>query len=70
MKLGDCGSMSEYIKKMIEIFDELAVVAEAVAEEDKVICLLAGLPDSSVVTARCDNTGECISYRTNYGNRD
>ena len=46
MKLGDCGSMSEYIKKMIEIFDELAVVAEAVAEEDKVICLLAGLPDS------------------------
>ena len=46
MKLCDCGSMSEYIKKMIEIFDELAVVAEAVADEDKVICLLAGLPDS------------------------
>ena len=45
MKLGDCGSMSEYIK-MIEIFDELAVVAEAVSDEDKVICLLAGLPDS------------------------
>ena len=51
MKLGDCGSMSEYIKKMIEIFDELAVVAEAVAEEDKVICLLAGLPDSYDVLA-------------------
>ena len=46
MKLSDCGSMREYIKKMVEIFDELAVVAEAVSEEDKVVCLLAGLPES------------------------
>ena len=30
MKLSDSGSMREYIRKMTEIFDELAVVAEPV----------------------------------------
>ena len=47
---------------MIEIFDELAVVAEAVADEDKVICLLAGLPDSYdvLVTTRVHQ----IPYQT------
>ena len=35
MKLTDCGSMREYIKRKTEIFDELAVVAEAVTEENK-----------------------------------
>ena len=46
MKLSDSGSMREYIRKMTEIFDELAVVAEPVSEEDKVVYLLAGLPES------------------------
>ena len=31
---------------MTEIFDELAVVAEPVSEEDKVVYLLAGLPEN------------------------
>ena len=46
MKLGDSGSMREYIKKMTETFGELAVVAEPISDEDKVVYLLAGLPES------------------------
>ena len=45
MKLSDSASMSEYVKKMTEVFDELAVVAEPVSDEDKVVYLLAGLPE-------------------------
>jgi len=46
MKLSDSGSMREYIKRMTEIFDELAVIAEPISDEDKVVYLLAGLPES------------------------
>ncbi len=46
MKLDECGSMKEYLKGMVEVFDELAIVAEPVSDEDKVIYLLAGLPES------------------------
>ena len=46
MKLRDSASMTEYIKKMTETFDELAVVAEPISDEDKVVYLLAGLPES------------------------
>ena len=46
MKLGDSGLMREHIKKMTEIFSELAVIAEPVSEEDQVVYLLAGLPES------------------------
>lgn len=38
--------MREYIKKMTEIFDELAVIAEPISDEDKVVYLLAGLLES------------------------
>ena len=43
MKLSDGGSMRQYVKAIVEEFNELAVVAEAVTDEDKVIYLLAGL---------------------------
>lgn len=46
MKLSEGGSMREHIKTMTEIFDELAVIAESVTEEDQVVHLLASLPDS------------------------
>ena len=46
MKLSDSGSMKEYIKKMTEIFDELAVIAEPISDEDKVVYLLAVLLES------------------------
>ena len=38
--------MREHIKKITEIFDELAMIAEPISEEGKVVYLLAGLPDS------------------------
>ena len=31
---------------MVEIFEELAVIGEAIEEEDRVVHLLASLPDS------------------------
>ena len=46
LKLGDSGSMNEYVKRMSEIFSELAVITEPVSDEDKVVHLLAGLPES------------------------
>ena len=38
--------MKEHIKKMTEVFGELAVIAEPVSEEDKVVHLLGSLPDT------------------------
>ncbi len=34
MKLGDCGSMNEYVKNMTEIFSELAVISQPVSDKD------------------------------------
>lgn len=53
MKLSDGGSLQDHLKSFIEIFDELAVVGDALSEEDKVINLLASLPESfsTLVTA-------------------
>ena len=39
MKLSDSVSMTKYIKKITEILDELAVTAEPVSDEDKVVCM-------------------------------
>lgn len=44
LRLKEENSMKEHIKQMTEIFGELAVVAEPVSEEDKVVHLLASLP--------------------------
>ncbi len=46
MKLTDSGSMREYIKSMTETFDELSAIGDATSEEDKVVYLLTGLPES------------------------
>ncbi len=46
MKLTDSGSMREYTKSMIETFDELSAIGDATSEEDKVVYLLTGLPES------------------------
>ena len=46
MKLSDSGSMREHIKRMTEVFDQLAAIAEPISGEDKVVHLLAALPES------------------------
>ena len=44
-KLQGSGSVELHLKKMTDIFDEMAVVGEKVEEESKVISLLASLPE-------------------------
>ena len=53
MKLNEGGSLRVHLKSLIELFGELAVVGDAIGDEDKVINLLASLPDeySTLVTA-------------------
>ena len=46
MKLKEGGSVSEHIKTMTEIFEALALIGDAVNEEDRVVQLLVTLPES------------------------
>ena len=46
LKLKEGDSVQEHIRKMTEIFEELAVIGDPVKEEDRVVHLLAGLPES------------------------
>ena len=51
--LKDGDSVQEHIKAMSEIFNELSVIGDPVSEEDRVVHLLASLPDpyNMLVTA-------------------
>ena len=53
MKLEPGDSLQEHLKAFVELFSELAVIGDAINEEDRVINLLASLPDSfsTIVTA-------------------
>ena len=46
LKLKESGSVNEHVKTMTEIFEELAVIGDPVSEEDRVVHLLASLPES------------------------
>ena len=45
-KLKDQESVQAHLKSMVEIFDELAVIGDAIEEEDKVVHILTSLPES------------------------
>ena len=53
LKLNNNGNLQEHLKKLMEIFDELAVLGDGQKDEDKVICLLSSLPEKfdTLVTA-------------------
>ena len=53
LQLRDGNSVQDHIKAMIELFNELAIVGDVIEEEDRVVYLLASLPDSfnTLVTA-------------------
>ena len=53
LRLKDGDSVHEHIKAMTEIFNELSVIGVEMGEEDRVVHLLASLPDSynTLVTA-------------------
>ena len=46
LRLNDGDSVQEHIKIMTELFDTLSVAGETVSEEDRVVYLLASLPES------------------------
>ena len=46
LRLKDGESVQEHIKTMTEVFEALAVIGDPVTEEDRVVYLLASLPDS------------------------
>ena len=53
LQLRDGESVQDHIKAITEVFNELAIVGDAIDEEDRVVYLLASLPDSfnTLVTA-------------------
>ena len=53
LQLKDGKSVQDHVKAMTELFNELAIVADAIEEKDQVVYLLASLPDSfnTLVTA-------------------
>ena len=46
LRLAEGGSVQQHIKCMSEICDELSAIGETVSEEDRVVYLLASLPES------------------------
>lgn len=46
LTLQDGSSVTDHIKSMIEVFSELAVIGAPMEDEDKVVTLLASLPES------------------------
>jgi hypothetical protein len=46
LRLKEGDSVQEHIRKMTVLFEELAVVGDAISEEDRVVHLLASLPES------------------------
>ena len=53
VRLREGQSVQAHVKNMTEIFDELAIIGDALSDEDRVIYLLASLPEtfSMLVTA-------------------
>ena len=65
LKLKEGGSVNEHVKTMTETFEELAVIGDPVSEEDRVVHLLASLPESfdmlvTALEAQSDNVPKCI----------
>lgn len=46
LRLKEGDPAQEHVRKMTEVFEELAIVGEPLKEEDRVVFLLASLPES------------------------
>ena len=46
LRLREGESVQEHVRKLTELFEELAVIGDPMKEEDQVVHLLASLPDS------------------------
>ena len=65
LKLKNYESVQNHIKTMMEIFQELAVIGDAIDEEDKVVHLLASLPEQfDVLVTALQASSEVPSMET------
>ena len=65
LKLNEGGSVSEHIKELTEIFNSLSVLGDTVTDEDRVVHLLASLPESySVLVTALEANAEVPSMET------
>ncbi|KAF2358692.1 hypothetical protein FHG87_010554 [Trinorchestia longiramus] len=72
MKLENGQNLQDHLKVFVELFEELAIIGDAMEEEERVIILLSSLPDrfSTLVTAleahekipTCNCSDKCIGY--------
>ena len=46
LKLKEGQSVQEHVKNMMEIFNELAITGDNISDEDRVVHMLASLPES------------------------
>ena len=69
LRLKEGESVQEHIKSLTDVFEALSVVGDPVSEEDRVVQLLASLPDSfnMLVTALEANAVNCARYGRCYG---
>jgi hypothetical protein len=65
LRLDEGGSMQEHIKDMTETFNALSVIGDVITDEDRVVHLLASLPDSySVLVTALEASAEVPSMET------
>ena len=65
LKLREGGSVHEHIKELTETFNDLSVLGDKITDEDRVVHLLASLPDSySVLVTALEAHAEMPSMET------
>ena len=65
LKLREGGSVHEHIKELTETFNDLSVLGDNITDEDRVVHLLASLPDSySVLVTALEANSEVPSMET------
>ena len=60
LRLEEDDSVQEHIKAMTEIFDELSVIGDPISDEDRVVHLLANLPESYNVLVTALEANEAV----------
>ena len=71
LRLKDGESAQEHIRVLIELFDALSVAVETVSEDDRVVYLLASLPDRCVGSEKGERgKGEVCNFMYTSGSMD
>lgn len=69
LQLKDEESVQEHVKEMTEVFEALAVTGDPVSEEDRVVHLLASLPDSFSMLVTALEANESVPKMENVTER-